>query len=109
MYAQRELEKRGLLSILLLFGFIKSYARARGGAEYTRRKFKTMTEGIEVSVHPGSSLFSRRRQDAMGAAGRHRKHFVVFTELVLTKKAYMRGVSNIDGAWLRELAPQCFS
>jgi ATP-dependent RNA helicase DHX8/PRP22 len=87
----------------------KGKRRTRGGAEYTRRKFKTMTEGIEVSVHPGSSLFSRRRQDAMGLAGRRRKHFVVFTELVLTKKAYMRGVSNIDGAWLRELAPQCFS
>lgn len=87
----------------------KGKRRARGGAEYTRRKFKTMTEGIEVSVHPGSTLFSRRRQDAMSRAGQRTKHFVLFTELVLTKKAYMRGVSTIEGAWLKELAPQCFT
>jgi hypothetical protein len=30
--------------------------------------------------------------------------YVVYHELVLTSKQYMRTVSAIDGAWLRELA-----
>lgn len=35
--------------------------------------------------------------------------YVVYHELVLTSKQYMRTVSEIDGAWLRELAPHFYS
>ena len=35
--------------------------------------------------------------------------YVVFHELVLTSKQYMRTVSAADAAWLRELAPHFFS
>lgn len=35
--------------------------------------------------------------------------YVVYHELVLTSKQYMRTVSEIDGAWLRELAPHFYT
>lgn len=35
--------------------------------------------------------------------------YVVYHELMLTSKQYMRTVSEIDGAWLRELAPHFYS
>jgi pre-mRNA-splicing factor ATP-dependent RNA helicase DHX16 len=35
--------------------------------------------------------------------------YVVFHELVLTSKQYMRTVTAIDSAWLRELAPHFYA
>ena len=35
--------------------------------------------------------------------------YVVFHELVLTSKQFMRTVSATDAAWLREVAPHFFS
>jgi pre-mRNA-splicing factor ATP-dependent RNA helicase DHX16 len=35
--------------------------------------------------------------------------YVVFHELALTSKQYMRTITEIDKGWLRELAPQYYS
>jgi hypothetical protein len=50
-----------------------------------------------VHVHPSSSLSS-----ALAPC-------VVFAELVLTSRLYMRNVSAVERAWLTELVPQFFS
>jgi HrpA-like RNA helicase len=76
-----------------------------------RHKFKTCADNIQTNIHPSSTLFTRRNQQKMlkkGASGGG-AYFVVFTELVYTKRAYIRGVSEIKQEWLMELAPQVFS
>ena len=78
-----------------------------------RHKFKTMTENIETNIHPSSTLFSRRNQKKMSenkkGVNKNGGYFVVFTELVYTKRSYIRCVSTVKQEWLRELAPKCFS
>ena len=55
--------------------------------------YKTMVEGTPVFIHPGSSLFNKNPE------------WVIYHELVLTSKEYMRNVLSIDAKWLTELAP----
>ncbi|KAJ3119772.1 DEAH-box ATP-dependent RNA helicase prp22 [Nowakowskiella sp. JEL0407] len=55
--------------------------------------YKTLTEGTPVFVHPSSALFNRQPE------------WVVYHELVLTSKEYMREVVAIDPKWLVEMAP----
>jgi len=79
-----------------------------------RHKFKTLRDNLEVSIHPSSTLFSRRNQQKMsekkkGGATNSGGYFVVFTELVFTKRPYIRCVSHIKQEWLREIVPHCFS
>ena len=52
----------------------------------------------EAFLHPSSQL--RRRKLAPRA--------VVYTELLVTSKTYLRGATAIDPAWLTELMPQLF-
>jgi ATP-dependent RNA helicase DHX8/PRP22 len=58
--------------------------------------YKTLVEGQPVYIHPSSALFQRNPD------------FVIYHELVLTTKEYMREVTSIEPKWLTELAPKFF-
>eukprot|EP01132_Coremiostelium_polycephalum_P003060 gene3060-3828_t len=58
--------------------------------------YKTLVEGQPVYIHPSSCLFNRNPD------------WVIYHELVLTTKEYMREVCTIDPKWLVELAPKFF-
>ena len=58
--------------------------------------FKTVVENQQVYVHPSSAVYQRPPD------------WVVYHELVLTTKEYMREVTVIDPHWLVELAPSFF-
>lgn len=58
--------------------------------------YRTMVEGQPVYIHPSSSLFNRQPE------------WVLYHELVLTTKEYMRGTMAIDPKWLTELAPRFY-
>eukprot|EP00027_Filamoeba_sp_ATCC50430_P016314 CAMPEP_0168570318 /NCGR_PEP_ID=MMETSP0413-20121227/16652_1 /TAXON_ID=136452 /ORGANISM="Filamoeba nolandi, Strain NC-AS-23-1" /LENGTH=721 /DNA_ID=CAMNT_0008602923 /DNA_START=1 /DNA_END=2162 /DNA_ORIENTATION=+ len=58
--------------------------------------YKTMVDGTPVFIHPSSSLFQRNPD------------WVIYHELVMTSKEYMREVTMIDPKWLVELAPKFF-
>jgi len=58
--------------------------------------YRTLVEGQPVYIHPGSALFQRNPD------------WVIYHELVLTTKEYMREVLAIEPKWLVELAPNFF-
>ena len=58
--------------------------------------YKTLTEGQLVYIHPSSALFN------------HNPDWIIYHELVLTTKEYMRNVIQIEAGWLVELAPKFF-
>ena len=58
--------------------------------------FKTVVENQQVYVHPSAAVYQRPPD------------WVVYHELVLTTKEYMREVTVIDPHWLVELAPSFF-
>lgn len=58
--------------------------------------YKTVVEQQPVYVHPSSAVFQRQPD------------WVVYHELVLTTKEYMREITVIDPRWLVELAPRFF-
>ena len=58
--------------------------------------YKTLVDGTPVYIHPSSSLFQRNPD------------WVIYHELVLTTKEYMREITTIDPKWLVELAPRFF-
>ena len=55
--------------------------------------YKTMVDGNPVYIHPSSALFNKNPE------------WVIYHELVLTTKEYMRNVLTLDPKWLIELAP----
>jgi ATP-dependent RNA helicase DHX8/PRP22 len=55
--------------------------------------FRTLVDQNPVYIHPSSALFNKNPE------------FVIYHELVLTSKEYMRNVMEIDARWLVELAP----
>jgi len=61
-----------------------------------RRQYRTMVTSQSVSIHPSSVLFRRTPQ------------CVLFNELILTVRPYMRCVTSIPLEWLMEFSPQCF-
>jgi len=70
-----------------------------GGADgLSRGKYKTMIGSSEVSIHPTSALFGRNPPPKC----------VVYTELLVTKRTYIRGVTQIKDEWLNEVAPNFF-
>ncbi|KAJ5719236.1 ATP-dependent RNA helicase DHX8 [Penicillium malachiteum] len=75
----------------LCTGFFRNAARKdqEGG-------YKTLVEGTPVYLHPSSALF--------GKASEH----VIYHELVLTAKEYMRITTSIEPKWLVEAAPTFF-
>ena len=58
--------------------------------------YKTVVDNQVVYIHPSSSLYQRQPD------------WVVYHELVLTTKEYMRECTAIDAKWLVELAPTFF-
>ena len=59
--------------------------------------YKTVVENTPTYIHPASSLFQRQPD------------WIVYHELVLTSKEYMRECCVIEPRWLAELAPRFFS
>ncbi|KAL6185362.1 hypothetical protein ACLB2K_041496 [Fragaria x ananassa] len=55
--------------------------------------YRTIVDNKLVYVHPSSVLF-RRQPD-----------WVIYNELVMTTKEYMREISVIESKWLMELVP----
>jgi len=64
----------------------------------TRGKYKTKVGGHEVSIHPTSVMFGRNPPPKC----------VVYTELLVTKRTYVRGVTQIREEWLSGVAPNFF-
>ncbi|KAJ4830153.1 hypothetical protein Tsubulata_019942 [Turnera subulata] len=58
--------------------------------------YRTLVENQPVYIHPSSALFQRQPD------------WVIYHELVMTSKEYMREVMVIDPKWLVELAPRFF-
>ncbi|CAJ0957156.1 unnamed protein product, partial [Mesorhabditis belari] len=58
--------------------------------------YRTLVDGQQVYIHPSSSLFQNQPE------------WVVYHELVMTTKEYMREVTAIDPRWLVEYAPSFF-
>uniref|UniRef100_A0A7S1CH90 RNA helicase n=1 Tax=Bicosoecida sp. CB-2014 TaxID=1486930 RepID=A0A7S1CH90_9STRA len=71
---------------------------AAKGQAGTRAHYKTLEGGHEVWVHPMSVLFGRNPAPET----------IVYNEVVITKRQYLRCVSIVAADWLPELAPQCF-
>lgn len=61
--------------------------------------YRTVKGGTSVHIHPSSALYRTERLP----------RYVLYHELVLTSKEYMRSVSEIDPAWLREVAPHYYT
>ena len=55
--------------------------------------YTTMRGGQLVHIHPSSVLFA-------GSNSRKLPPYVIYAELLITSKQYMRGVTSIDGEWL---------
>lgn len=58
--------------------------------------YRTLVDGQQVFIHPSSSLFHTQPE------------WVIYHEVVLTTKEYMREVMAIESKWLVELAPRFF-
>ncbi len=57
--------------------------------------YLTVKDCQSVAIHPGCVLLKKPQ-------------FVLYSELVLTKKNYMRTVSEVKGEWLFEVAEEYF-
>ncbi|KAJ7699384.1 P-loop containing nucleoside triphosphate hydrolase protein [Mycena rosella] len=73
--------------------FYNTAALQRDGESY-----RTIKTGHSVYIHPSSSLFQYQPPVRM----------VVYYELVMTSKSYMRQVMEIEPSWLLEIAPHYF-
>ncbi|KAF7148187.1 hypothetical protein RHSIM_Rhsim03G0231700 [Rhododendron simsii] len=67
-----------------------------GARKDPQEGYRTLVENQPVYIHPSSSVFQRQPD------------WVVYHELVMTTKEYMREVTVIDPKWLVELAPRFF-
>ena len=61
-------------------------------------RYKTLKSKKEVNIHPTSVLFGRNPAPKC----------VVYCELLLTRKAYVRGVTQVREEWLSELVPDFY-
>lgn len=73
--------------------------RGSGSVVSTRGRYKTKVGNSEVSIHPTSTIFGRNPAP----------NCVVYTELLVTKKTYIRGVTQVREEWLAEVAPKFFN
>jgi len=76
-------------------GVVKGGGAKKGGADL-RGRYKTVFGNFVCNVHPTSCMFQRNPAPQT----------VVYTELVVTKKSYLRGVTQVKAEWLAEVAPQ---
>ncbi|KAJ2034500.1 DEAH-box ATP-dependent RNA helicase prp22, partial [Coemansia sp. S2] len=58
--------------------------------------YKTLIEGTPVYIHPSSALFNKNPE------------WVIYHQLVMTSKEYMREVTVVEAKWLVEVAPTFF-
>ncbi|KAJ2005998.1 DEAH-box ATP-dependent RNA helicase prp22 [Coemansia thaxteri] len=58
--------------------------------------YKTLVEGTPVHIHPSSALFNKNPE------------WVIYHELIMTSKEYMREVTVVEAKWLVEVAPTFF-
>lgn len=58
--------------------------------------YRTLVDQNPVYIHPSSALFNKNPE------------YVIYHELVLTTKEYMRSIMVIDAKWLTELAPNFY-
>ncbi|KAJ1720480.1 DEAH-box ATP-dependent RNA helicase prp22 [Coemansia erecta] len=58
--------------------------------------YKTLIEGTPVYIHPSSALFNKNPE------------WVIYHELVMTSKEYMREATVVEPRWLVEVAPTFF-
>ncbi|KAJ2599506.1 DEAH-box ATP-dependent RNA helicase prp22 [Coemansia sp. RSA 1721] len=58
--------------------------------------YKTLVEGTPVYIHPSSALFNKNPE------------WVIYHELVMTSKEYMREATVVEPRWLVEVAPTFF-
>merc|ERR1719263_819193 len=58
--------------------------------------FRSIADNQQVYIHPSSALFNRNPE------------WVIYHELVMTSKEYMREVLAIEPKWLLEVAPMYF-
>eukprot|EP01084_Bolivina_argentea_P273807 466520_1 len=74
--------------------YFQNACKLKGIGEYIN-----MRKGIPCHLHPSSSLFG------MG----YNPQYVVYHELIMTKKEYMRNVTSVNGEWLCELGKMFFT
>eukprot|EP00803_Ostreobium_quekettii_P000314 evm.model.scf_193.5 EVM.evm.TU.scf_193.5 scf_193:32945-51100(-) len=67
-----------------------------GARKDPQEGYKTVVEQQPVYIHPSSALFQQQPD------------WVLYHELVLTSKEYMREVMTVDPKWMVELAPRFF-
>lgn len=72
-------------------GFFRNSAR-----KDPQEGYKILTEGTRVYFHPGSALFGKQAE------------WVIYHELLLTTREYMRWTTSIEPKWLVEAAPTFF-
>lgn len=72
-------------------GFFRNAAR-----KDPQEGYRTLVDNQIVYIHPSSALFNRQPD------------WVLYHELVLTTKEYMRECTAIDPKWLVEFAPSFF-
>ncbi|KAF8385626.1 mog-5 [Pristionchus pacificus] len=58
--------------------------------------YRTLVDGQTVYIHPSSAVFQNQPE------------WVIYHELIMTTKEYMREVTSIDPKWLVEYAPSFF-
>ena len=91
-------------------GFFFHAARLHG----TSGQYRTLKSHTYVQIHPSSCLFCQGAAAAVAAAATSAQQqrlprWVVFHELVLTSKEFMREVIEVQPEWLLEVAPHYFS
>ena len=64
--------------------------------KHPQEGYLTLVDQNPVYIHPSSSLFNKNPE------------WVIYHELVLTTKEYMRNIMVIDAKWLIELAPSFY-
>ncbi|QEU61742.1 Prp22 [Kluyveromyces lactis] len=75
----------------LVSGFFRNAAKRESQAGY-----KTLTDGTQVAISPGSSLFGKEYD------------YVLYHSIVLTSREYMMQVTAIESKWLLESAPHFY-
>lgn len=80
----------------LCTGFFRNAARREAEAGAGAGSYKTVIENTPVCMHPSSALFGKNAE------------WVVYHELVLTTREYMRWTTSIEPKWLVDAAPTFF-
>ena len=75
----------------ILSGYFYNTAKIQKSGDY-----KTLKNAQIIYIHPSSCMFEALPK------------WIIFHELILTSKEYMRNVIEIDSKWLLEIAPHYY-